>query len=266
MRRLTPAAIVLIACSTVLGSSAGYVFPQPGHQERFLGFYVGEERRYVLEPDASFDDGDSAIWIIALETVAADGSSGTFRLHHERRMELGTLVTNPEQRVVSEVVSQAELTVDALGSPQEVLIVNRENLPGLGSDEYSVRYRRDAGKFTKEVSTEEGRWSFEVPVLTDDAFDEAPREGTSPAQRVFAFSPAGLTCRASGYAVTQVERVLMRNSRGSSGERDRGGGAPGGRDRPGDGGAGRDRPGDGPRGGGEPRCVRSGSWPCGNTA
>ena len=56
----------------------------------FLGYEIGEERRYIIAPDDAMREGESANWSVRLNRVETDKgrSIGVFRLPHVESLSL----------------------------------------------------------------------------------------------------------------------------------------------------------------------------------
>ena len=83
----------------------------------FLGYEIGEERRYVIAPDDAMRDGESATWSVRLNRVETDKgrSIGVFGLTHvESRWGL-----NP-RRVLVEWNYVGEARINEFGFPEAV--------------------------------------------------------------------------------------------------------------------------------------------------
>ena len=68
-----------LAVSFVFALSA---LPAPQADTTFLGFDLGEERRYVLGPPQKLYIGESATWSIHLREIMAEPRHGIFELAH----------------------------------------------------------------------------------------------------------------------------------------------------------------------------------------
>lgn len=168
------AARLLLALAGVI-SVAG-VTPVAARQvsTTFLGFRLGEERRYVLGPTEELYVGEQAIWSIQLREVLADPPDAVFELSHvwdrgepsTRGYAIGT---------VTRVVSNGELRVNRHGFPVGVRFETERQLAGLGSEAYTVRYTFEDGNFSKHISVGGRDLDHRVRHLSNDGLDlDAP--------------------------------------------------------------------------------------------
>ncbi len=112
---------MLVAFLCLSASAAGLAL-QVETPQSFLGFRVGEERRYVLGPAEALVAGEAAEWGIKLHHVEAGGAGpmAVFDLDYTRREPFGPL---RESRVTRSL--WAELTVNEAGFPLKVVVGER---------------------------------------------------------------------------------------------------------------------------------------------
>lgn len=155
-------------------------------QHTFLGFGVGEERRYVLGPADALYRGEHAAWSIRLQELIVDPPHAVFELAQEwTRAE--TRSAPPIGTVVG-IFSSGELRVNTHGFPVSLRFRAQYHRYGQEALAYTVRYVYEDGRFRRLFSMEGLDLERDVRTRRTDAMDAAPPLG------MWAFTPMGLEC------------------------------------------------------------------------
>lgn len=179
----------------------------------FLGFDVGEERRYVLGPPEALSEGELASWSIRLAELLGDPPEGIFALHHEWHAPASSFVPYP-RGAVTEVESEAEARINVHGFPTEVSLRARRHLWGAGDDNYRVSYSLRDGKLLKRARAQSKDWELSIHIpghryldrsvpaglflFLPDCFRGRPGAAASPPGG----APGGLRLPGAGVALT----------------------------------------------------------------
>ena len=176
MRRSLNRAVILVGVLATGVAVASAVHPavvgealaveSPG-LDLFVGFEVGEERRYIIGPDNAMRDGEEITWSVRLVRVenAGDRNVGVFELNHERR-RYGISGRGP--MFVSWIYS-AELRINEFGFPERVDFSMFEQHTGESpwrGEIMSADYTFDGNEYRKDVRVPEQHWEFTVPIAT----------------------------------------------------------------------------------------------------
>ena len=152
----------------------------------FLGFGLGEERRYVLGPAEELYSGEGAMWSIRLRELMADPPDAVFELSHEwGRAEYRS---EPPIGTPMRVSSSGELRVNAHGFPLDLSFRTERHLYGLGEQAYTVRYLFEHGDFRKFFSVGSSDFDHPVRVRRTDGLDVSAPRG------MWAHAPMALEC------------------------------------------------------------------------
>lgn len=140
---------------------------EPPGLDVFLGFDVGEERRYIIGPDDALRDGEEITWSIRLVRVerVGDRSVGVFELTHERK-RYGISGHGP--MFVSWIYS-AELRINEFGFPERVDFSMFEQHTGESAwrgEIMSADYTFVGNEYRKDVRVPDQQWEFTVPIAT----------------------------------------------------------------------------------------------------
>ena len=137
----------------------------------FLGYEIGEERRYVIAPDDAMRDGESATWSVRLNRVETDKgrSIGVFGLTHvESRWGL-----NP-RRILVEWNYVGEARINEFGFPESVRFSMYEEHVGetpwrgvLMSAEYTL----EGDEYIKTIRVPDQVWEFRFGIATHEDLD-----------------------------------------------------------------------------------------------
>ena len=138
----------------------------------FLGYEIGEERRYAIAPDDAMRDGESATWSVRLDRVETDvgRSIGVFELTHvESRWGLRL-----SGRVLVEWNYVGEARINEFGFPEEVRFSMYEE--HVGEDPWrgvlmSAAYTLHNGEYIKTVRVPDQEWQFTFGVATHNDLD-----------------------------------------------------------------------------------------------
>ncbi|MCH7824360.1 MAG: hypothetical protein IH849_06115 [Acidobacteria bacterium] len=165
----------LLAGATVGAASidsATIAAPGEAAAATFLGFEIGEERRYVIAPEGAMRDGESATWSTRLDRVeAAEGRSiGVFELtHSESRQGLGLAGT-----MLVKWNYRGEARINEFGFPEEVRFSMYEEHIGEAPWRgvlMSAAYTLDGDGYIKTVRVPNQEWQFTFGVATHDDLD-----------------------------------------------------------------------------------------------
>ena len=180
--------------STANGAGPGQGKQQTGpssFREAF-GFEVGEERRYVLEPQDSLRAGESAWWSIALDSVSGEGDDikMVFALEHQRSEIIRDMFGGASGRM--QVVDvESRITLNRFGFPERVVISEQHDLSGETGSQSDIRttiFTFDGERYEKQVRIEGREWKFNIAVANHDDLDKETRSG------MYLFLPSALSC------------------------------------------------------------------------
>ena len=162
----------------------------PGQGEKFLGYEVGEERRYVLGPPESLLRGEMGTWSIRLEQVyETEGEpEAVFALQHEWQGPQPTMEV--PLRTVMRVQSEGTVRVNAHGFPLFIRYETVRHLAGMGNEGYTIDYRLEDGnrRYEKRTTKDGERWYQSVPIRNHDTVDRNVPAG------LYAFLPVAPGC------------------------------------------------------------------------
>lgn len=197
------AAITLGGGSLTARVSAGDLLPPkaPGALEapagaqfadHAFGYEVGEERRYVLEPQRSLRPGESAWWSIVLKEIRGEGDDLriVFNLEHERTEVIRDMFGGRSGR--QQVVEvDGQLTVNRFGFPLRLVISEQQDVGGEYGSRGEIRttiFTFDGERFVKQVRINGREWKFNIAIASHDDLDRAVPVG------LFAYVPTALRC------------------------------------------------------------------------
>jgi hypothetical protein len=161
------------------------------YREAF-GYAVGEERRYVLEPQTSLRAGESAWWSIRLDDVYGDGDNVKviFVISHQRSEIIRDLFGGASGRM--QVVDvESTITMNRFGFPEKVVIDEQHDLSGETGSQSDLRtttFTFDGERYVKHVRLEGRDWDFNIAVANHDDLDKEARTG------MYAYLPSALNC------------------------------------------------------------------------
>lgn len=166
--------------------------PAPQLANRAFGYELGEERRYVLEPQRSLRPGESAWWSIVLEKIEGEGDELriTFNLEHERTEVIRDIFSGASGRLQL-VEVDGRLTVNRFGFPVRLVISEQQDVGGeygsLGEVRTTV-FTFDGKRFVKQVRISGREWKFNIAIASHDDLDLTVPVG------LFAYLPTALRC------------------------------------------------------------------------
>ena len=158
--------------------------PAAAGADTFLGFDLGEERRYMIAPDNAMRDGERATWSIRLDRVetVGDRSVGVFEFDHEE-MRRGVSFSGG---ITAGWKYFGEARINEYGFPERVQVSMYEEHTGEApwrGEQISVLYEFDGDEYVKTVEVPDQEWTFTVPLATHDDLD------TSIPSGMFLFRP-----------------------------------------------------------------------------
>lgn len=180
--------ITLIAVGMLATAAAAVALqPEPpaaittvesGALDTFLGFEVGEERRYVVGPKEALRDGESISWSVRLDRVEneAGSSVGVFALTHE---QVRSGVSGRGLMYVHWHYS-GEARINEHGFPEQVSFSMYEEHTGESQwrgETMSASYVFTGDEYRKEVRVPDQQWQFTVPIASHDQLDLAVPAG-----------------------------------------------------------------------------------------
>jgi hypothetical protein len=147
--------------------------------DRAFGYFVGEERRYILGPHDSLLDGEGRDWRIRLDRIEGDAEDfvAVFTLEFEDRMP--GISHQGSQEVYFRV--DGELKVNRFGFPLELRYTEGEEQSGEApwrGEPRTTAYAYDAEeeRYNKSVEVPDQELSYTIPVARHSDLDlSAPR-------------------------------------------------------------------------------------------
>jgi len=182
--------ILLLAALLFVSSGAAVSGTQPPQGDRFLGFEIGEERRYVMGSDNEMAMSVRGRWSILLEEVfeVDGGREALFVLDHEWQAgeALGEIVIGR----IRNVKSEGYVRVNAYGFPLMIQFHTTRHLDGMGVEGYTVDFTldEDGKRYEKRTTLRGERWNQSVGVRNHDTIDREGRSG------LFTFLPTAPGC------------------------------------------------------------------------
>ena len=150
----------LVVAVLLTPAGAPLVAAQPLQGERFLGFEIGEERRYILGPEDTSGRSERGIWSIRLDEVFETGGEpeGLFALSHEWSAPppLGEVILGR----IRNVKSDGFVRVNGHGFPLLIQFQTTRHLDGMGDEAYTIDYRLDDDhrRYEKRTTANGERW------------------------------------------------------------------------------------------------------------
>ena len=180
----------LVVVVLAISAGAALVDAQSLQGERFLGFEIGEERRYVLGPDDERGRSEQAIWSIRLDEVfETDGEpEGMFALSHE--WAAPPPIADVILGQIRNVESAGFVRVNAHGFPLMIRFQTTRHLDGMGDEAYTIDYQLedDHRRYEKRTTINGKRWYQNVPIRRHSTVDFDTPSG------LFAFLPSAPGC------------------------------------------------------------------------
>jgi len=173
----------------VISASAPALAQRPADSEKFLGYFIGEERRFVLGPPEALGRGESGVWAIRLEEVYEPGTpaaAAVFALGHEWHAPLVT--EDVPYRWINQVQSDGVVRVNAYGFPLVIDYGTQRHLAGLGEEAYTIEYEFKDKNYEKRTTIMGKLWRDSVGIRGHDFLDKDVPAG------MFAFLPAPPGC------------------------------------------------------------------------
>jgi len=195
MRRSLHLTIILLA--VLVGGALAAVAPSPlvadaqaaeiVGLDTFLGYDIGEERRYVVGPDDALRDGESITWSVRLDSVetAGDRRVGVFHMTHEQK-RYGMSARGP---MYVHWIFDGEARINEFGFPEQVGFTMHEQHTGesqwRGEDMFAS-YTFNGTDYDKVVRVPDQEWEFTVPIATHGDLDLSVPSGA------FLFRPVAI--------------------------------------------------------------------------
>ncbi len=146
--------------------------------DSFLGYEVGEERRYVIAPDDAMRGGEEATWSIRLDRVEiVDGRAlGVFDLGHEEK-RWGVSLSGS---IFVHWKYSGEARINEFGFPEELRFSMYEEHTGESAwrgELMSTSFTLGDGEYVKTVRVPDQEWEFSVPIASHGGLDLDVPEG-----------------------------------------------------------------------------------------
>lgn len=170
-----------IKATPLAAAQAGHPPAAPVPVEKFLGFEIGEQRRYLLGPPEALGAGERGRWAITLETVDGTGAGS-----HEAVFQLasewhGARLLETPLDMITDVEGHGRVRVNASGFPLLIEYETERELAGLaGRESYMIVYRYDDGRYRKHTTMDGGQRDDEVPVRGSDFLELDVPSGLYP--------------------------------------------------------------------------------------
>ena len=104
----------------------------------------------MLGPSENLSEDEFAEWSIRFEGRRGVAQLAIFKLHHVRNERVSEL-SPPKPGFVVRSETEATVSLNSNGFPEDLVFTVRERLFGRGEDVYTVRYSYDDRSFLKEV-------------------------------------------------------------------------------------------------------------------
>lgn len=140
--------------------------------DTFLGFEVGEERRYAVGPDDALRDGEQITWSVQLDRVETEEGRniGVFLLGHENKRYgisgRGPMYVNWKY--------SGEARINEYGFPELVRFSMYEEHTGESQwrgEDMSAEYVFTGNEYRKDVRVPDQQWQFTVPIASHGELD-----------------------------------------------------------------------------------------------
>jgi hypothetical protein len=162
------------------GSTVAAGRGRPQASDRAFGYFVGEERRYILGPQDSLLDGEGRDWRIRLDRIEGDAEDfvAVFTLNFEDRMP--GISYQGSQEVYFRV--EGELKVNRLGFPLELRYTEGEEQSGEApwrGEPRTTAYEYDAEerRYNKSVEVPDQKLDYTIPVARHGGLDLSAPSG-----------------------------------------------------------------------------------------
>lgn len=177
MRRslhLTVAAIgLLVAASAAMSLQPALIEDAAAAApDAFLGFDLGEERRYAVGPREALRSGEAITWRVQLDRVEAEEGRriGVFLLEHEQKRS-GLSGAGP---IYVHWKYAGEARINEEGFPELVRFTMYEEHSGESQwrgEDMTAEYVFTGGEYQKDVRVPDQQWQFPVPIATHGDLD-----------------------------------------------------------------------------------------------
>jgi len=192
---------VFLVLALGVSSTASLFAEAPAQGEKFLGYEIGEERRYVLGPPESLLRGEVGMWSIRLDEVyETEGEpEAVFALRHE--WQGPQPVTEVPLRTIMRVTSEGTARVNAHGFPLLIRYQTVRHMAGLGDEAYTIDYELedDNRRYEKRTTKDGKRWYQNVSIRGHDTVDRDVPAG------LFTFLPTVPGCMDRHVATYQLQ-------------------------------------------------------------
>ncbi len=189
-----PTSILILAAWSLVagGATLPAATAAKAQSSEAFGYQLGEERRYILEPDEALRPGEGGMWRIRFDDVVGEGEDlrFIFKLEHERSELIQDMFGGPSGRLQT-IRVEAVLTLNAFGFPLRVVMSEQHEVAGerrTESDTRTTVFEFDGERYTKVVRIEGREWNFPIGVAKNRDLDLEGRTG------LYAFLPSGLNC------------------------------------------------------------------------
>ena len=174
------------------GDQSSVVLTTGTELRKAFGYEIGEERRYVLEPERSLPAGDSAWWSIVLKDIQGTGDDTRiiFDVEHERTEVIHDIFGGVNGRMQMVKVG-GRLTVNRFGFPERLTISEQHDVYGemrSGSGTRTTLFSFDGERFVKQVRINGTEWTFNIAIARHDDLDLGGPTG------LYAYVPTALHC------------------------------------------------------------------------
>jgi hypothetical protein len=169
----------------------------------FLGYQVGEERRYVLGPPEELANAEYALWTARLDSVAEDNERAVFSYTHERSIPLPREYANVHGPSV-QVDVEGSVTVNSYGFPLVVEYTAKGSYYQLYDTTFWARYTFTDGRFRKDVRVEDRDWDMAVPDYDHPGVDDSIPAG------MFLLFPSDFACMIPPYLAQRSDIGQLR--------------------------------------------------------
>ena len=169
-----------ITATPLAAAQAGLPAGAVAQVEEFLGFEIGEQRRYLLGPPEALGAGEQGRWTITLDTVHPTGArsfEAVFLLTSEWH---DARVPETPLDMITDVKSHGSVRVNASGFPLVIEYETERHLAGRGPESYMIVYRYDDGGYRKHTTMDGGQRDDEVPVRGSDFLELDVPSGLYP--------------------------------------------------------------------------------------
>jgi hypothetical protein len=198
------ASLVVGAPERAPSSAPEALVAAPGQGDKFLGYEIGEERRYVLGPPESLFRGETGTWSIRLEEVYETDAEpeAVFALQHE--WQAPEPRTEVALRTIIRVKSEGTVRVNVHGFPLRIRYETVRHLAGMGDEGYTIDYEAvdDHRRYEKRTTKAAKRWYQSVPIRNHDTVDRDVPAG------LYVFLPVAPGCMDRHIATYQQQGVV----------------------------------------------------------